>query len=197
VRPPKAGYKVKFKCWRCGEWGDEFDLMKDAYPNEDYPSRRVRLEQWRRDYEREATSILRGPGSTKNMKQQQTQSRRNDPQDVASAWASVTIDYDAEETDQPFALHILNKFKHHCDQNDVSMEALLKYWRDFEDWVRETDLRHLAECDDPQCEAVCCRAERGLPPLTKAEIEAGRQERLETKRQQRERVRKALRKTPQ
>ena len=66
VRPPLDGYAIKFKCHRCAMWGDEFDLVKEFYPGEDYPRRRVRLDQWRKDWERDAQhedSITRGPGS--------------------------------------------------------------------------------------------------------------------------------------
>jgi hypothetical protein len=33
--------------------GDEADLMKEFYREDDWPRRRVRLDQWRRDYEQE------------------------------------------------------------------------------------------------------------------------------------------------
>jgi hypothetical protein len=54
------------------------------------------------------------------------------------------------------------------------MDALLKYWRDFNDWCIESEQQHLAECEDPECDARVCRAARGLPPLTEAEIKAGK-----------------------
>src|SRR5437764_5152931 len=43
--PPKAGCKDRFKCWSCGAWGDEFDLLKELYPDEDYSARLLRMEQ--------------------------------------------------------------------------------------------------------------------------------------------------------
>src|SRR5437016_5020401 len=53
VRPPKAGYPIKFKCFRCSAWGDEFDLIQHFYPTEHYGLRKDRLHSWRLDYERE------------------------------------------------------------------------------------------------------------------------------------------------
>jgi hypothetical protein len=59
-------------------------------------------------------------------------------------------------------------------------------------WLNLYDFDHLDDCDDPFCDARICRAWRGLPPLTKAEIDADRKEAQEAKRQQRERVRKSI-----
>jgi hypothetical protein len=45
VRPPKGDYPIKYKCFRCGEWGDEFDLIKHSHPDDDY---RTNVKRWRR-----------------------------------------------------------------------------------------------------------------------------------------------------
>jgi hypothetical protein len=36
IRPPLAGYKDKFKCWNCDNWGDEFDLLRHGYPHQHF-----------------------------------------------------------------------------------------------------------------------------------------------------------------
>jgi DNA primase len=51
--PRKPGMKDRFRCFACGMRGDEFDLLRELHPGEDYSRRRVRLEQWHRDYEAE------------------------------------------------------------------------------------------------------------------------------------------------
>src|SRR5947209_4318789 len=45
----ETGY-WKFRCFACGIWGDEFDLIKRAYPQEDYGHRKSRLEIMLREY---------------------------------------------------------------------------------------------------------------------------------------------------
>jgi hypothetical protein len=42
VMPPKDGYKVKWKCFRCHMWGDEHDLVKHFNPQMSF-GRRVTL----------------------------------------------------------------------------------------------------------------------------------------------------------
>ena len=51
VRPPKKGFRVRFRCFRCDTWGDEFDLAKKFFPEDDYSKRRVRVRRWRIEYE--------------------------------------------------------------------------------------------------------------------------------------------------
>jgi hypothetical protein len=31
VRPPKMDYPIKYRCHRCGAWGDQYDLIKKVY----------------------------------------------------------------------------------------------------------------------------------------------------------------------
>jgi hypothetical protein len=51
--PSKPGLKDRWKCWKCDMRGDEADLMAHFYAGEDWPRRRVRLEEWREDFDRE------------------------------------------------------------------------------------------------------------------------------------------------
>src|SRR4051812_46981640 len=51
--PHKPEYKDRWMCFACGMRGDEADLMKEVYPGEDWPRRRVRLDQWRQEWEAE------------------------------------------------------------------------------------------------------------------------------------------------
>jgi hypothetical protein len=45
-------------------------------------------------------------------------------------------------------------------RNHVSHEALLADIAQFYKWCRDMDDRHMAECADPDCENLCCIAER-------------------------------------
>jgi hypothetical protein len=51
VRPPKAGYKDRYRCWGCDAWGDEADIVKHFFPNESYTERLERLKDLRAEFE--------------------------------------------------------------------------------------------------------------------------------------------------
>jgi hypothetical protein len=103
VRPPKAGFPIKFKCFRCDAWGDEFDLAKLFYPREDFNARLQRLGLLRVEYAQ---------------------------RDVAAALADLRGDFHDEETNETFALQILSEAAVRCRNKDVPMEALVQYWHD-------------------------------------------------------------------
>ncbi len=174
TRAPKPGYKDRFTCFGCGWWGDEYDLLREFYPSENFPLLQNRLDALSAEYRRAAKAgpeaagvILPGTGSTKP-----TEGPRNDRRDLDGAWAEFMDDLRGWGLGQDFALSLLTKFSERCETNNVGMDALLKYWRDFDAWIAETDQQHLEECDDPQCDTIVCRAARGLPPLTPAELGA-------------------------
>src|SRR5438552_1089868 len=81
VRPPKGDLPIKFKCHRCGEWGDEFDLMKLFHPVWGFSLRHLQLADLRRQYESHQgnDSSVRGSGKTKSMDRQQPPAHRDDP----------------------------------------------------------------------------------------------------------------------
>jgi hypothetical protein len=51
--PHKPEFKDRWVCHGCGMRGDEADIMKEVMPGEDWPRRRTRLAQWRKEWERE------------------------------------------------------------------------------------------------------------------------------------------------
>jgi len=119
----------KFKCYRCGQWGDEMDLLKLFHPQDDYSKRLERMRELRDDYEREEgiISLNSLPGSIR--------------QQIATA------------------------AKEFCERFGMAPSA-------FEVYVRELAAEHIAQCRDPECDTIVCRASRGLPPLTDIELEA-------------------------
>lgn len=58
-----------------------------------------------------------------------------------------------------------------CEANNVSVRALLKFWRDDGDFWAAALKRHVASCNDPDCGNEC-RVARGLPPLTREQRRA-------------------------
>ena len=173
VRRPKAGCRVRYKCLRCDAWGDESDLIKHFYPREDYGQRVDRLATMRSEFERGAkpkspVSPLRGRGSLTFI-----EGPRNDWHDVEIVWNDYRDDLDDFEVGYSFALGLLSQLAERCEKNNVSMEAIVKYWKDFDTCIFEMDQRHMEECDNPDCEAAVCRINRGLLPLTEEEIAEG------------------------
>ncbi len=69
TRPPKQGCKVRFCCFSCGWWGDEFDLLKEFYPGEDYSERRVRMAALRIDFQHDhpEEAICSGEGEIRGL----------------------------------------------------------------------------------------------------------------------------------
>jgi hypothetical protein len=160
TRPPKDGFKDRFQCFSCGFWGDVFDLAKEFYPADNFGQRRTRVAAWRIDYEREcASSINHRGGELKTVEPSKPKG------DVDGAWAAFMEDLKDLEIGQTFALQLFEQAQERC--RGVSVEELIKYWRHFEDWMYETDQQHLAECNDPDCDAQICRAAKEWPPQAK------------------------------
>ena len=194
MRPPKGDHAIKFKCFRCGEWGDEADLMMHLCPGEGWTQRRERLEKWRQDYEATVTipqqSIShRGTGSTKRMNQQSTY--RKDSPNPDLAWANVIDGLRTINISQTVGFQLLDLVVAECEACNVSVTDLHKDWQGFEEWKVDFLQRHAAECDDPECGDECLQA-RGLPPLSEEQRAELARPRIEAKRQQMERVRKAI-----
>ena len=64
--PPMQGKKDRYKCFGCGAWGDEYDILKEFFPKENFTQRRERLNEMRRQYEQQHAPVysFRGSGST-------------------------------------------------------------------------------------------------------------------------------------
>ncbi len=146
LRPPRAGNRDRFSCWSCDFWGDEADLLKQVFPEENYDDRLVRLSALRDEYGRSGASrppapalgagkagfSSRGAGSTP---------AANDPYDPdgpAVAFAAMSR-REREVLAEAFAL---------AGRHEVAVEALARYCFDFAEWVRKTGERHLADRDD-------------------------------------------------
>jgi len=81
---------------------------------------------------------------------------------VSLSWANLHDNFrDNGIDDEALAFRILSAAAEECKKNDVSMEALVQYWQGFKDWVEDVEDRHIAECNDPECDWRCCRLARG------------------------------------
>jgi hypothetical protein len=93
--------------------------------------------------------------------------------DVALAWGDIVQDINREGHDpkEVYAhLRTLHQQGHFADQAEFVAEVL-DYWARFFEWSEKIDAAHMACCTDPDCDWVCCRAARGLPPLRLTDAE--------------------------
>lgn len=158
----------RFKCFSCGWWGDELDVLKECFPTENFDSRLRRLDELRKAYKKE----IRQP--TEPTKQSTSNSysgdggvqtqRENNPQHVAEAWSSIFGDFRNEEV---VAFYVLEKVVETCKCHDIDPEALLQYWKEFNESMNRMLLDHIETCVDPLC-GDRCREARGLSKLSKA-----------------------------
>lgn len=175
IRPPKAGYEVKYKCWGCEAWGDEMDLLKLFYPREGYGERLERRRNLWMEYVKtqddgDNQPTAQPPLSLPSGKQRGAK-KPVDPGAVCLAFNDLQSFLRQENPDH---LELLVKTLEVCRENRCTVESLVKYWRRFERWIEQTDREHRRTCNDPDCEAIVCREARGLPPLSAEELKAQR-----------------------
>lgn len=175
--PHKPPHKDRFTCWVCPFRGDAADLMRYFYPHERYPQHLDRLADLQHEYDcemgRAAESLQSapagGPGqaATSSSGEPGMMSRAFDHRRVSDTWAELTRD----ERDVLIAARRIMDEK----TDDISFFALTDFCLGFQEWAEQSEQRHYAECQDPDCSARVCQAVRGLPPLTPGGIEADRQ----------------------
>ena len=174
INPPLAGKAVKYRCHRCQMFGDEFDVLKLVGVH-NYSDRIAQVAELRAEYE---SLHQRDAAQTPDSSTHHTSSfpprglgsvgQNLDPRAVEIAYADLTGD----EVGQLATAVVLARERLPADP-----ERLLLYCFRSVQWFEEVDARHLAECNDADCDAIVCRAARGLPPLTQEQIEAERRER--------------------
>lgn len=169
--------KDRFKCYRCRAWGDEADLLRMRYA--DYSERLRILAKLRQEFD---TSDFPLRGET-------TRRERL----VAMAWADAVARLKGFRNLRHDSLIAVWIGGQEARKHGVTPQEVRDYWREADEWVDRLDAEHMAECDDPECDAYCCRAERGLPPLTRDEIAEARRVQEEERRQRMDRCRARLR----
>ncbi len=60
ILPPKAGCKDRYRCFACGVFGDEYDLVRLFYPHDNYSQRCERVRQLQIEYNKTSGISLRG-----------------------------------------------------------------------------------------------------------------------------------------
>lgn len=158
--PHRPGTKDYWKCFGCGLWGDEFNLLRnlrdivglpEAQGN--YADHQTLLHLWRQEYDR-----LRLNGSTERGKAQAQapkadpgkcsstsveslrRSHLDDPRTVALAWANLS---DAERDAVMMAFDVTRR-------EGVAFGALGVYCLDFAEFVRRTDESHREQVEEEE-----------------------------------------------
>jgi hypothetical protein len=170
VNEPLEDHAIKFRCHRCQKWGDEFDVL-EWFGVRPFDARRTVLNQLRREWEeaeREDThQHTDTTGGTRRTPSSPPKGRfeRERMFAIGLAWNDLMDRYRAEGIDRDEAYELFAA-------SDEARERpeLLEYWDDFRAWIKKTTDAHMMECRDPECDTYCCRALRGLPPLTREEI---------------------------
>ena len=224
VNEPLKDHAIKCRC-RSGwcEWpvpgrgyGDEYDVLRWFHPGVKFPGLKVlRLELWNKWNALRAESVGRtgsgasGPGATAGVARlapyilphgERNRYEQEFDGAVAEVWAALRPAFPSPDRPTPRAEYDqfarMVETGYFADRGRVFTDAVLSYWLSFVEWVEAFDSRHLAECDDLGCDTIVCRAARGLPPLTEAELEPGRiagAARRERKRREREEFARRLR----
>ncbi len=211
TRPPRDGCKDRFQCWSCGWWGDEHDLLIELRPELRYPERCRLLAAWRMAFEREQPRqpepvgiFHRGLGGTEpvrvciscKMRDSDYDPGPDEFSDESNDAIRALLDYIGKPPSNRALIELLKlseRVLRICAEHNLHPLALAGRCAG-EVWFRESEIEHMAECDDPDCDCRCCRLARGwTEEEIAADIEAGQRERAEAKQQQADRVRRACR----
>lgn len=192
--PPLEGCKDRFRCNSCGFRGDLHDLMRLVYDKTDYAAELKQIAKWKKEFER-----LHGQPQANSKPNIFSSRGRGIPKvkaekpDLDSAWAMFQEILRDDETSECFALQILKDVKKCCELHAVSIENLVNYFDEFEKWMLDTDLKHLDECGNENCDAAVCRISCGLMPISLEQIEAEKKSKREVLQRRKIRIKRAMR----
>jgi hypothetical protein len=165
--PPDARHRDLVYCNACTFQEDASGLMERVRPRPGvyHRHRLEELERWRAAWGRgdtagaDAEGIPSFPAGPQGPSPPPRRGAAHTPDEVALAWAGLSP-----------------ADRHRLDEHAAALAFLADlaaYARGHRDFVAASDAAHRAGCADPDCEAIVCRAARGLPPLTEAERAAG------------------------
>jgi hypothetical protein len=152
--PPKAGCKDRYRCFSCGVWGDEYDLVKNFFDCENFGERRKRLAKWREDFKRDVPAgdspVI--PSGDRGATRQSTVAR-DDQRDVEAAFADLPP---AEICVMAAAARIDRRLK-------LTPSPLANYCLSFETWSTEMAIigRMMAE-EEAEEQARTERVQRSM-----------------------------------
>lgn len=174
--PVSAGGKERWRCDKCGAWGDLHDLLRDKFPTEDFSERQDRIKRWKAEYEAEVR--LRQPFSlpfgmeTQGEKVcrwvllgiphdewEEIRSSRfgNSPRQIEQAMNGVVSQLRELELGESYALQLLKLMNEQCRIHKVSPSDLETLWQEqWETSIEMAEEHHASECDDVECCRPLC-----------------------------------------
>jgi hypothetical protein len=184
INEPLDGCAIKWRCHRCNcpfskaGCGDEYDLVK-YMDSVRYPEAKYRVKVFRAEYEEAITAgTVDTPAGAQSV-------------GAGTVGAHAACSSSPRGTGQRSPLNEYFTLRHKLERAGLDPDqefsrltalgvggsyepAVVEYHRKFREWCRESDDRHKAECKDPKCDTIICRQSRGLPPMTRQELDADR-----------------------
>lgn len=163
----KPQYKDRFKCLRCGAWGDELDLLEIFEPEKTNAERLTTLREWRKEWKAGVKPVvdrprnfLRGAGAVAVGEG----SREEFGPEANAAYTDF-----AESLCEAFAMD-RQGIADLLDVGQLAVRIGMAYgvepstWAErlqaMSYWARQEAV-HMAMCNDPECDYRCCRLKRG------------------------------------
>jgi hypothetical protein len=180
--PHRQGKKDYWKCFGCGLWGDEYNLLRSLRDivgrreaNGGLAEHTALLEKWRMDYEEvEKGAAVVEPNVTGGKGSQADRCPGcgclfssvdplsiAPPRDIGLSAAEVWATLDSEQRKLLAAAYRVACRALEGVQ-DVSMEDLASYCWEENECMEGTQRAHMQVCKDPECSWLCCRLARGM-----------------------------------
>lgn len=155
IKPPDGKRKTRWKCFRCERWGDEFDFLRNMFPERNY--------EWRMD----TLDQLKEGKQVGNDSEYMTARQEEHRQDMLrAAWA----EWRQHEFDERRLEYMVLEAEHYEAEGITALD-ILEFQHEAERWILKHTQEHYMECDDEECDDAICRFGRGLEPLTPEEIQ--------------------------
>lgn len=191
TRPHREGMRDRYSCWSCQAWGDINDLAQEFASHTT-----IRLDMWQAEYDvyGEDTRLIPDSPGEKIDRGDRTHRSRHTPVISSPGPTGISREDDPRRIEMAYAdlsreeKNLLAIACQLARSKGVDPGALAYYCWHGREWIAASNAAHLAECTDPECDAIVCRAARGLPPPTPEEIAEWRRRHDEEVRAERERL---------
>jgi len=145
LMPPDRKGKVRFKCFRCGRRGDEFDFLKELHPNKNFSWQREQLDEIERRF-----SFPKGV-------------RKPTKKAVSELKCAATNIWSKWEDKESWEELVEICGDYFDPDEGISglwelIAATLWYDREFTEMKRTSELEHLSECENRDCDMEICQA---------------------------------------
>jgi hypothetical protein len=197
--PYKPEYPHRTRCWCCQLFdGDAADFVGRFDSTLRYYGQKCdRVGKLREEYERVGVDLPWGGRSCLGSASAAGSGTRSSSGDAGGlgrvvskrALADVWSELTEEETSLLLSARALMDRK----ANGLDFHALTDFLAHWDEFFARTDQAHAECCNDPDCDARVCRAGRGLPPLTREDIEAERRAEEARRQEEADRAQRMLR----